>query len=71
MEDKNYFGRAFEALTDRSGITLLCSARNGETERAGSQLFKPLRQIIEPVNDTLKGQLDLEAHGGPMSGPGP
>ncbi|MDD4868225.1 MAG: IS982 family transposase, partial [Mycobacterium sp.] len=26
--------------------------------------FKPLRQIIESVNDTLKGQLDLEQHGG-------
>jgi hypothetical protein len=27
-------------------------------------LFRPLRQIIESVNDTLKGQLDLERHGG-------
>ena len=26
--------------------------------------LKPLRQIIESVNDTLKGQLDLERHGG-------
>ena len=26
--------------------------------------FKPLRQVIESVNDTLKGQLDLERHGG-------
>jgi hypothetical protein len=25
---------------------------------------KPLRQIIESVNDTFKGQLDLERHGG-------
>ena len=24
----------------------------------------PDRQLIESVNDTLKGQLDLEAHGG-------
>jgi hypothetical protein len=24
----------------------------------------PLRQLIESVNDTLKGQLDLERHGG-------
>ena len=30
----------------------------------GAHLFKPLRQIIESVNDTFKGQLDLERHGG-------
>ncbi|HET7516615.1 MAG TPA: IS982 family transposase, partial [Actinomycetes bacterium] len=27
-------------------------------------LFTPLRQLIESVNDTLKGQLDPERHGG-------
>jgi hypothetical protein len=27
-------------------------------------MFKPLRQIIESVNDTFKSQLDLERHGG-------
>lgn len=27
-------------------------------------LFKPLRQLIESVNNTFKGQLDLEHHGG-------
>ena len=27
-------------------------------------LFKPLRQLIESVNQTFKGQLDLERHGG-------
>ncbi|MER7503828.1 IS982 family transposase, partial [Nonomuraea pusilla] len=26
--------------------------------------FKPLRQTIESINQTLKGQLDLERHGG-------
>jgi hypothetical protein len=28
------------------------------------QLRKPVRQLIESVNHTLKGQLDLEQHGG-------
>jgi hypothetical protein len=28
------------------------------------RFFKPLRQIIESINDTLKGQLYLEQHGG-------
>ena len=32
--------------------------------RPGAQFLKPLRQIIESINDTLKGQLDLERHGG-------
>jgi hypothetical protein len=39
-------------------------ARQGEPPRAGAQFFRPLRQIIESVNDTFKGQLDLERHGG-------
>lgn len=62
--DKNYFGAEFEATVDAAGIDLLRPARKGEKPRAGAQFFKPLRQIIESVNDTLKGQLDLERHGG-------
>jgi hypothetical protein len=62
--DKNYFGRAFEAdLTERQ-IGLLRPVRKGEAPRAGQHLLKPLRQVIESVNWTLKGQLDLERHGG-------
>lgn len=62
--DKNYYGREFEAEIAAAGITLLRPTRKGETPRPGKQFFKPLRQIIESVNDTLKGQLDLERHGG-------
>jgi Transposase DDE domain len=62
--DKNYFGHDFEAALAEAGLTLLRPARKGEPQRAGSQFFKPLRQVIESVNDTLKGQLDLERHGG-------
>jgi hypothetical protein len=32
--------------------------------RAGEPMLKKVRQLIESVNDTLKGQLDLEQHGG-------
>jgi hypothetical protein len=45
-------------------LTLLRPARNGEPERPGTRFFKPLRQVIESINDTFKGQLDLERHGG-------
>jgi hypothetical protein len=62
--DKNYYGAAFEAAIAAAGIRLLRPARKGEPTRAGAHLFKPLRQIIESVNDTFKGQLDLERHGG-------
>ena len=64
IADKNYFGREFETALDHDGIDLLRPARKGETPRAGAQFFKPLRQIVESVNQTLKGQLDLERHGG-------
>jgi hypothetical protein len=62
--DKNYFGRAFEAdLTGRQ-LVLLRPVRKGEARRAGQHLLRPLRQVIESVNWTFKGQLDLERHGG-------
>ena len=64
IADKNYYGRVFEAELDAAGIELLRPARKGERPRRGQRFFKPLRQVIESVNDTLKGQLDLEHHGG-------
>ena len=62
--DKNYFGHDFETGLAEDGIELLRPARKGEQPRPGARFFKPLRQIIESVNQTLKGQLDLERHGG-------
>jgi hypothetical protein len=64
IADKNYYGRDFERdLTERD-LRLLRPARKGEPERTGARLFKPLRQTIESINQTFKGQLDLERHGG-------
>jgi hypothetical protein len=62
--DKNYYGHSFETTLADGRACLLRPARKGEQERAGSQFFKPLRQVIESINDTFKGQLDLERHGG-------
>lgn len=62
--DKNYFGQSFETSLTEAGIDLLRPARKGEKPRPGTRFFKPLRQVIESINDTLKGQLDLEQHGG-------
>jgi hypothetical protein len=61
--DKNYYGREFEQAVTERDLNLLRPARKGEPERAGAHLFKPLRQVIESINQTFKGQLDLERHG--------
>lgn len=63
IADKNYYGRQFETEIHEAGIELLRPARKGEPERPGARLFKPLRQVIESINQSLKGQLDLERHG--------
>ena len=46
------------------GVRLLRPSYHNRTPRPGEHLLKPVRQLIESVNDTLKGQLDLELHGG-------
>ena len=64
MADKNYYGKAFEAALADAEVELLRPARNGENPRPGHRYFKPFRQVIESINNTLKTQLDLERHGG-------
>jgi hypothetical protein len=64
ITDKHYYGARFEAELAAHGMRLLRPARKGEPDRAGARLFRPLRQIIESINQTFKGQLDLERHGG-------
>ncbi len=64
LVDKGYRDAETEAILGTRGVTLLRPAYKGEAPRPGQRLFKPLRQLIESVNDTLKGQLDLERHGG-------
>ncbi|WP_433520785.1 IS982 family transposase [Nocardia pseudovaccinii] len=62
--DKGFAGREFETLVGEYGITMLRPSRKDEKTRYGEPLLKKVRQLIESVNDTLKGQLDLEDHGG-------
>jgi len=64
IADKHYYGREFEASLAELGVRLLRPARKGEPQRAGAHLFRPLRQVVESINQTFKGQLDLERHGG-------
>jgi Transposase DDE domain len=64
IADKGYASAEFETFLAGHGARLLRPACKNERPRPGARLLKPLRQIIESVNDTLKGQLDLERHGG-------
>ena len=64
IADKGYNGATFEDDLDQAGITLLRPARKGEKPRGGEKFFKPLRQTVESIFDTFKGQLTLEQHGG-------
>jgi len=64
LADKGYVSGELESLLDDHGVTLLRPAKTNEAPRSGARFLKPMRQLIESVNDTLKGQLDLERHGG-------
>jgi hypothetical protein len=61
--DKGFAGHDFEALvTAGYGLHLVRPDRKDEKPRHGPIGW--IRQWAESVNDTLKGQLDLERHGG-------
>lgn len=62
LADKGFAGKDFKTLTQQMGLTLLRPDRRDETYRNGN--LGGVRQWIESVNQTLKSQLDLEAHGG-------
>jgi len=64
IADKNYYPKDFESQLREQGFRLLRPARKGESPRPGAALFRPLRQVIESINQTFKAQLDLERHGG-------
>lgn len=63
VADKGFAGAEFEAfITAELGAHLIRPDRKDETKRFGK--LAPMRQWIESVFDTLKGQLGLEEHGG-------
>jgi hypothetical protein len=64
ISDKGFASKAFEKDLAQLGIELLRPSFKREKKRYGEPMLKKVRQLIESVNDTLKGQLDLEQHGG-------
>ncbi|MFI1658340.1 IS982 family transposase [Streptomyces sp. NPDC020472] len=61
--DKGYVSKHLDAFMADHGLNLLRPSYRNRQPRPGEHLLKPIRQLIESVNDTLKGQLDLERHG--------
>ncbi|MFB7457095.1 hypothetical protein [Streptomyces sp. NPDC056188] len=64
ISDKGFASKPFEKDLSQLGIELLRPSLKREKKRYGEPMLKKVRQLIESVNDTLKGQLDLEQHGG-------
>lgn len=64
ISDKGFASKAFERDLAEVGVELLRPSFKRERKRPGEPVPKKVRQLIESVNDTLKGQLDLERHGG-------
>jgi hypothetical protein len=64
IADKGYVSRELDGFLADRGVVLLRPSYRNRAPRPGEHLLKPIRQLIESVNDTLKGQLDLELHGG-------
>jgi hypothetical protein len=64
IADKGYVSAELDRWLSDRGVRLLRPSYRNRTPRPDEHLLKPIRQLIESVNDTLKGQLDLELHGG-------
>lgn len=62
--DKGYRDQATETWLNERDITVVRPAYRNEQQRPGRGLLRAVRQTIESVNDTFKGQLSLEQHGG-------
>ncbi|MCO1582508.1 hypothetical protein M8C13_42870 [Crossiella sp. SN42] len=64
LADKGYRSATLDNFLTERGVPLLYPNYRIHIPRPGQHLLKPFRQLIESVFHTLKGQLDLERHGG-------
>ncbi|MFD7663186.1 hypothetical protein [Streptomyces sp. NPDC059788] len=64
VADKGYVSAEPDRFPAARGVRLLRPSYRNVTPRPGEVLLKAVRQLIESVNDTLKGRLGLEQHGG-------
>ncbi len=61
---KGYRSAEFETFLASHGVTLILPAHKSDRGRVTCPLPKPLRQLFESVNATLKSKVNLERHGG-------
>lgn len=54
IADKNYFGAAFETVPPKVGSPCCVPPARASPNVAKPGSFKPLRQVIESINDTLR-----------------
>jgi hypothetical protein len=64
IADKGYVSHELDTYLAERGVALLRPSYRNRAPRPGEHLLKPVRQLVESIFDTLKGQLDLELHGG-------
>ena len=64
IADKGYISAELDEYLHARGADLLRPSYRNRAPRPGQAMLAPIRQLIESVYDTLKGQLDLELHGG-------
>jgi hypothetical protein len=64
IADKGYVSAELDDYLGARGAELLRPSYRNRPPRPGQALLAPIRQLIESVYDTLKGQLDLELHAG-------
>ena len=64
ITDNRYRSKAFETDLKDIGITVLRPATKNEAPRPGARFLRPLRQIIESINRTLRpAHLDVNGDG--------
>ncbi|RSO45479.1 IS982 family transposase [Streptomyces sp. WAC 06725] len=64
LADKGYVSNKLDRFLAARNIRLLRPSYRNRVARPEEALLKTVRQLIESVNATLKGQLGLEQHGG-------
>jgi hypothetical protein len=64
IADKGYVSKDLDRWLEQHSVRILRPTYRNLRPRPGEHLLKPIRQLIESINDTLKGQLGLELHGG-------
>jgi hypothetical protein len=62
IADKGYVSRELDHYLVQRGVRLI--RPSCRTPHPGEPLLNSIRQLVESVNDTLKGQLNLEQHDG-------